>query len=125
MKAKDVVAKINAVERKPGELPGEFADRQAAVLLDCGFVKFKANCASRWPKGKASLQSIVALRKEFTQWGQAIITQGQFDWMRPTVGTVLFDTILREVEQQATGGEVLLRTLHALDAKPNTLRMGV
>lgn len=125
MKAKDVVKLIAELKPKDGELPGEFGDRQAAVLLDCGFKKFRQNVNARWPTGKASLQSIVALRKEFTVWGDAISRVGGVDWIRPTVGTVLFDTILREVEQQATKGEVLLKTIQSLDANPGVLRSGL
>lgn len=125
MKAKDVVKLINEVKPKTGELPGEFGDRQAAVLLNCGFKKFKANVAARWPEGKARIQSIVSLRREFTQWGEAISKLSGVDWIRPTAGTVVFDTILREVEQQATGGDVLLNTIYALDANPSVLRTGL
>ncbi len=114
MKAKDVVTKIVALERKPGELPGEFEERQVGVLLDCGLVKFKANCASRFPSGKTNIRSIVSLRREFGEWGDAIVRIGQFPWMRPGAGIVVFDTILREVEKQATGGDVLSNMVVAI-----------
>lgn len=125
MKAKEVVAKIDALKPVAGELPGQFADRQAGVLLDCGLEKFKANVAARFPSSKAKLSSIVSLRKEFSQWGEAIVRIGKFSWMRPTVGTHAFDLILREVEQKATGGEVIVGTVKKIAADPSTLRSGL
>jgi len=111
MKAKEVVAKINGLARNPGELPGEFEERQVGVLLDCGLVKFKANCASRFPSGKTNIRSIVSLLREFGEWGDAIARIGQFSWIRRNAGTIVFDAILREVEKQATGGDALLNTV--------------
>lgn len=127
MKAKDVVAKLVAVTRNDGELPGEFADRQAAVVIDCALTKFRANVAARFPSGKTDIRSIVSLRREFTQWGEAIVRIGQFPWMRPTVGTVAFDVILGEVEKQATGGNVLTNMVvgSRLNLKSDALRMGI
>lgn len=129
MKAKDVVGRLDALTRKDGELPGEFADRQAAVLLDCGLTKLKANINSRWPDGRVqNLGAIVSLRREFTEWGAAIVRVGRYDWMRPTVGTIVFDTLLGHIEKEATGKNVLANmianfTADGLDA--SRLRTGL
>ena len=124
MRAKEVVAKMNAV---PANISDEEKfDKQAAVFVDCAWEEFKRITLARFPSHRASPRSILSLLQEFTNWGVAVQRIGAFSWMRPTAGSTVFRGILG-----ALGGKDVSEGLIALDRaarpeiNPNILRQGL